>query len=155
MLTVSGTCAPCTTTASSSMPTSQSTTCCKFNLTCSVFLYSFLITHSNSTIPHPLISPRSLPLRLYKGVLYFIDVSQSVEHDHPNSLEFLRMDCQNVNGITTQKPRRLTFHPLTHFYSTSHFYSTPHFYSTIHFCRLFCATVSAHNECASVVHVYH
>jgi len=30
-------------------------------------------------------------------VLYFIDVSQSVESDHPESMEFLRMDCKNVN----------------------------------------------------------
>merc|ERR1719193_1723335 len=30
-------------------------------------------------------------------LLYFIDVSQSVENDHPNSMEFLRMDCKNVN----------------------------------------------------------
>ncbi|ODQ67657.1 RIO1-domain-containing protein [Nadsonia fulvescens var. elongata DSM 6958] len=29
--------------------------------------------------------------------LYIIDVSQSVEHDHPQSLEFLRMDIKNVN----------------------------------------------------------
>ncbi|KAG5357859.1 Serine/threonine-protein kinase RIO1 [Yarrowia sp. B02] len=29
--------------------------------------------------------------------LYIIDVSQSVEHDHPHSLEFLRMDIKNVN----------------------------------------------------------
>jgi RIO kinase 1 len=28
--------------------------------------------------------------------LYMIDVSQSVEHDHPRSLEFLRMDIKNV-----------------------------------------------------------
>ena len=27
-----------------------------------------------------------------------IDVSQSVEHDHPHALEFLRRDCCNVNG---------------------------------------------------------
>ena len=39
--------------------------------------------------------------------LWFIDVSQSVEHDHPRSLEFLRMDIKNVtdffrrNGIDT------------------------------------------------------
>eukprot|EP01010_Urceolus_cornutus_P001216 NODE_173_length_2114_cov_313.467312_g137_i0.p1 GENE.NODE_173_length_2114_cov_313.467312_g137_i0~~NODE_173_length_2114_cov_313.467312_g137_i0.p1 ORF type:complete len:656 (+),score=196.26 NODE_173_length_2114_cov_313.467312_g137_i0:63-1970(+) len=32
----------------------------------------------------------------HKGMLYVIDVSQSVEHDHPHSLEFLRMDCTNV-----------------------------------------------------------
>jgi RIO kinase 1 len=28
--------------------------------------------------------------------IYIIDVSQSVEHDHPNALEFLRKDCKNV-----------------------------------------------------------
>lgn len=28
--------------------------------------------------------------------LYIIDVSQSVEHDHPHSLDFLRSDCSNV-----------------------------------------------------------
>lgn len=28
---------------------------------------------------------------------YWIDVSQSVEHDHPHALEFLRKDCMNVN----------------------------------------------------------
>ena len=29
-------------------------------------------------------------------LLYMIDVSQSVEHDHPHSLDFLRSDCANV-----------------------------------------------------------
>jgi len=29
--------------------------------------------------------------------LYIIDVSQSVEHDHPHALEFLRKDCGNIN----------------------------------------------------------
>lgn len=34
---------------------------------------------------------------LYHGKkLYIIDVSQSVEHDHPYSLDFLRHDCNNV-----------------------------------------------------------
>ena len=28
---------------------------------------------------------------------YIIDVSQSVEHDHPFALDFLRFDCRNVN----------------------------------------------------------
>ena len=32
----------------------------------------------------------------YKGVVYVIDVSQSVEHDHPNALLFLRKDCENA-----------------------------------------------------------
>ncbi|KAI9099826.1 serine/threonine-protein kinase RIO1 [Phlyctochytrium arcticum] len=32
----------------------------------------------------------------HEGQLYVIDVSQSVEHDHPHALEFLRKDCANV-----------------------------------------------------------
>lgn len=34
----------------------------------------------------------------HQGQLYVIDVSQSVEYDHPNALEFLRKDCINVNN---------------------------------------------------------
>uniref|UniRef100_A0A673XF26 Serine/threonine-protein kinase RIO1 n=1 Tax=Salmo trutta TaxID=8032 RepID=A0A673XF26_SALTR len=33
------------------------------------------------------------------GDAYIIDVSQSVEHDHPHALEFLRKDCTNVNDF--------------------------------------------------------
>ncbi|XP_063306600.1 serine/threonine-protein kinase RIO1 [Pelobates fuscus] len=33
------------------------------------------------------------------GKVYIIDVSQSVEHDHPHALEFLRKDCANVNDF--------------------------------------------------------
>ena len=33
------------------------------------------------------------------GKLYMIDVSQSVEHDHPHALEFLRTDCTNITGM--------------------------------------------------------
>ncbi|KAL8861631.1 MAG: hypothetical protein Q9178_002156 [Gyalolechia marmorata] len=46
--------------------------------------------------------------------LWLIDVSQSVEHDHPRSLEFLRMDIKNVNdffrrqGVDTL-PEKLVF----------------------------------------------
>ncbi|EDV23063.1 uncharacterized protein TRIADDRAFT_57946 [Trichoplax adhaerens] len=32
----------------------------------------------------------------HKGSLIIIDVSQSVEHDHPHALEFLRKDCSNI-----------------------------------------------------------
>mmetsp|Transcript_29019 Transcript_29019/g.46939 ORF Transcript_29019/g.46939 Transcript_29019/m.46939 type:complete len:577 (-) Transcript_29019:532-2262(-) len=32
----------------------------------------------------------------YNELLYFIDVSQSVEHDHPHALDFLRKDCDNI-----------------------------------------------------------
>ena len=35
--------------------------------------------------------------------LYIIDVSQSVEHDHPRSLEFLRMDVKNVTDFFKRK----------------------------------------------------
>lgn len=34
-----------------------------------------------------------LTFSYYKNRMYFIDVSQSVEHDHPNSLQFLRKVC--------------------------------------------------------------
>ena len=32
----------------------------------------------------------------HNGTLFVIDVSQSVEHDHPQALEFLRKDCSNI-----------------------------------------------------------
>ena len=55
----------------------------------------------------------------YKKVLYFIDVSQSVEHDHPRSLVFLRMDCINItsyfskNGVDNAMHPRTLFHFVT------------------------------------------
>lgn len=36
-------------------------------------------------------------LLYYENDAFWIDVSQSVEHDHPHALEFLRKDCMNVN----------------------------------------------------------
>lgn len=33
----------------------------------------------------------------HDGKLVIIDVSQSVEHDHPHALEFLRKDCTNIS----------------------------------------------------------
>lgn len=35
----------------------------------------------------------------YQTKLYFIDVSQSVEHEHPSANEFLRKDCRNVTDF--------------------------------------------------------
>ncbi|GAB1601211.1 serine/threonine-protein kinase RIO1-like [Argonauta hians] len=35
----------------------------------------------------------------HEGKIYLIDVSQSVEHDHPNALFFLRKDCTNVTDF--------------------------------------------------------
>lgn len=49
----------------------------------------------------------------HQSRLYIIDVSQSVEHDHPASLEFMRMDIKNVNdyfsrqGVNTFSERRI------------------------------------------------
>ncbi|KAG2385635.1 hypothetical protein C9374_003450 [Naegleria lovaniensis] len=54
-------------------------------------------------------------LLYFKGRVYFIDVSQSVENDHPNALEFLRKDCENVknfffkNGLTNIMTTRELF----------------------------------------------
>ena len=42
-------------------------------------------------------------LLLHEGKVYVIDVSQSVEFDHPMALEFLRRDCVNVNAFFANK----------------------------------------------------
>lgn len=39
----------------------------------------------------------------HEGKAWIIDVSQSVEHDHPRSLEFLRMDVKNVTDFFRRK----------------------------------------------------
>lgn len=39
----------------------------------------------------------------HKDKPWIIDVSQSVEHDHPRSLDFLRMDIKNVNDFFKRK----------------------------------------------------
>jgi len=39
----------------------------------------------------------------HDGRLQIIDVSQSVEHDHPRSLEFLRMDVKNISDFFARK----------------------------------------------------
>jgi len=49
----------------------------------------------------------------HAGKLVIIDVSQSVEHDHPHALEFLRKDCTNVSqfflkhGVSTMTVKEL------------------------------------------------
>ena len=40
---------------------------------------------------------------LHRGRAYIIDVSQSVEHDHPNALHFLRKDITNLNDFFKRK----------------------------------------------------
>ena len=57
--------------------------------------------------------------RYYKKSLYFIDVSQSVEHEHPLASHFLRMDCHNVTeffskqGVPTISKKK-TYEFVTH-----------------------------------------
>lgn len=40
---------------------------------------------------------------LHNSHLCVIDVSQSVEHDHPQALEFLRNDCSNISNFFRKK----------------------------------------------------
>ncbi|KAF2221707.1 RIO1 family-domain-containing protein [Elsinoe ampelina] len=42
-------------------------------------------------------------LLYHEGRLWMIDVSQSVEHDHPRSLEFLRMDIKNLSDYFSRQ----------------------------------------------------
>merc|ERR1712216_20298 len=39
----------------------------------------------------------------FKSSLYIIDVSQSVDLDHPHALTFLREDCSNINDFFRKK----------------------------------------------------
>lgn len=52
---------------------------------------------SSCKLIHADLSEYNMLYDIQDNVLYTIDVSQSVEHDHPQALEFLRKDCSNVN----------------------------------------------------------
>lgn len=39
----------------------------------------------------------------WEDKVYIIDVSQSVEHDHPHALDFLRRDIFNINEFFRKK----------------------------------------------------
>lgn len=45
--------------------------------------------------------------RYHSRTLYIIDVSQSVEHDHPHASEFLRKDLANVTDYFGKKGVRV------------------------------------------------
>lgn len=45
--------------------------------------------------------------RYHSRKLYIIDVSQSVEHDHPHASEFLRKDLANVTDYFAKKDVRV------------------------------------------------
>lgn len=51
----------------------------------------------------------------HAGIVKIIDVSQSVEHDHPHALEFLRMDCTNVTDFFAKKKNVKTMSKLSLF----------------------------------------
>lgn len=42
-------------------------------------------------------------LLYYKNKIWFIDVSQAIEHDHPRALEFLRRDCTAIFTFFSKK----------------------------------------------------
>ena len=42
-------------------------------------------------------------LLYYNDTIHVIDVSQSVEHDHPQAINFLRRDICNINDFFTRK----------------------------------------------------
>ncbi|KXJ78563.1 hypothetical protein RP20_CCG004225 [Aedes albopictus] len=42
-------------------------------------------------------------LLFHNGKIVIIDVSQSVEHEHPHALEFLRKDCTNITDFFRKK----------------------------------------------------
>lgn len=46
---------------------------------------------------------------VYNDQLYFINVSQSVETDHPMVFEFLKRDCININNFFS----RIGIHPIS------------------------------------------
>jgi RIO kinase 1 len=54
--------------------------------------------------------------------LFIIDVSQSVEHDHPRSLEFLRMDIKNVSDFFRRKSVDVLLEQTIFSFITSHEY---------------------------------
>eukprot|EP00005_Dracoamoeba_jomungandri_P008045 CAMPEP_0174269964 /NCGR_PEP_ID=MMETSP0439-20130205/42811_1 /TAXON_ID=0 /ORGANISM="Stereomyxa ramosa, Strain Chinc5" /LENGTH=595 /DNA_ID=CAMNT_0015359001 /DNA_START=42 /DNA_END=1829 /DNA_ORIENTATION=+ len=39
----------------------------------------------------------------HRSHLWFIDVSQAIENDHPNAMEFLRRDCKNITTFFRKK----------------------------------------------------
>jgi serine/threonine-protein kinase RIO1 len=52
-------------------------------------------------------------LKVWHGLAWIIDVAQAVDHNHPNSLYFLRRDCYNITKFFNHK-------------SSSHSFSSPH-----------------------------
>ncbi|KAJ1344721.1 hypothetical protein BSLG_000244 [Batrachochytrium salamandrivorans] len=63
-----------------------------------IFLFTLIIFYERVDIDSaPYFNySNNMYVNRYQKKIYVIDVSQSVEHDHPHALEFLRKDCANV-----------------------------------------------------------
>lgn len=62
--------------------------------------------------------------RYYDSVLYIIDVSQSVEHDHPHAVEFLKKDCENIVDYFSKKVYLNVFFSLSFLWSAHRVFQT-------------------------------
>lgn len=65
---------------------------------CVVFMWSM---YNKCKLVHADLS--EFNILYHNGKLVVIDVSQSVEHDHPHALEFLRKDCTNITEFFRKK----------------------------------------------------
>ena len=61
------------------------------------------VMYQTCKLVHADLSEYNLLYESEKERLTIIDVSQSVEHDHPRSLDFLRMDIKNVSSFFMRK----------------------------------------------------
>ena len=59
--------------------------------------------HWKAKLVHADLSEFNILYAPHEDKIYIIDVSQSVEHDHPNALLFLRKDCTNINDFFRKK----------------------------------------------------
>lgn len=59
--------------------------------------------HWKAKLVHADLSEFNILYNPVSDRMYIIDVSQSVEHDHPNALMFLRKDCTNINDFFHKK----------------------------------------------------
>ncbi|GLH03723.1 Serine/threonine-protein kinase RIO1 [Gryllus bimaculatus] len=71
---------------------------CKLYRECVIMMWKMF---NKSKLVHADLS--EFNLLYYEGQIYVIDVSQSVENDHPHALEFLRKDCTNINEFFRKK----------------------------------------------------
>uniref|UniRef100_A0A1B6CH20 Serine/threonine-protein kinase RIO1 n=2 Tax=Clastoptera arizonana TaxID=38151 RepID=A0A1B6CH20_9HEMI len=76
----------------------QQSKACKLYRDCIIMMWTM---YNKCKLVHADLS--EFNILYHNGKLYIIDVSQSVEHDHPHALEFLRKDCTNVTEFFHRK----------------------------------------------------